>query len=77
MRNRTEAAKLLRDAEFLEPVLPKERGMKGVDANGLAVDRALDSGAPVDGLQRRASRGPLVAFRQEERRGEEALVAEL
>ena len=64
VRNRTEAAKLLRDAGLLERTLPEERGMKGVDAHGLAVDGALDSGAALDGPQRSASRGPLVAIRQ-------------
>lgn len=64
VRNRTKAAKLLRDAEPLDRALPEKRGMKGTDAYGLAVDRALDSGAALDRRQRRASRGPLVAFRQ-------------
>lgn len=71
VRNRTEAAKLLRDAELLDQALleedqalPEKRETNGVDAYGLAMDRALDSGVALDGLQRRASRGLLEAIRQ-------------
>lgn len=64
VRNRTEAAKLLRDAEPPERALPEAREMKGADAYELANDRTLDSGAALDRLQRRASRAPLVAFGQ-------------